>query len=340
MGQKALQRRYKMNESKIIEITKGKKRGKKGKFDFINDFINDFIDNIDFSELVLLFTSSQMFDMQKDIKNKNRRIESTSFFNDFVVSISRIENTIYHKRAFDTLLQTCKPHDTTIETILGIKNGMALEINDMHEFKKIAGLEKHTDEQVADMIEDIVRTNIDIRKIDKNKKQTNFLFFNLASTSSKIDIETRKYIDFTFWLDDIFLDILTALTKTRIDANTLKYVHQYAKTAVVERIIKFFLPLHSEMIFKNDDFLMLLRQISDIPIFNKKTKENVYNKFDDESGQYRNEILANIDTELELLKEFGIEFNKKQLLISYNPMKSKFYKSNILSVDYFKKDNV
>jgi hypothetical protein len=128
--------------------------------------------------------------------------------------------------------------------------------------------------------------------------------------------------------------LLTALTKTRIDANTLKYVHQYAKTAVVEKIIKFFLPLHSEMFFKNDDFLMLLGQISDIPIFNKKTKENVYNKFDDESGQYRNEILANIDTESELLKEFGIEFNKKQLSISYNPTKSKFYKSNILPIDY------
>jgi len=327
--------------SKIIEIGKGKKRGKKNRFDFIKDFINDFINNIDFSELVLLFTSSKMFDIQRDIKSRNYEIESKSFFNNFIVSISRTENTIYHQRVFDTLLQTCKPHNTTKKTVVGIITGLALEINDMYEFKKTAGLEDYTDEQVADIVKDITQIYIVITKIDKNKKQTNFMSFHLlGDTSGKFDTTTQKYIDLTIWLDSIFFYLLTALTKTRTDADTLKYIHQNAKTAVVEKIIKFFLPLHSEFVFKDDDFLNLVKQISDIPTFNKKTKENVYNKFDDKSGQYRNEILANIDAESELLKEFGIEFNKKQLSISYDPMKSKFYKNNILPVDYFKKDNV
>jgi len=345
--------------SKIIEIGKGKKRGKKSRFDFIKDFINGFINNIDFSELVLLFTSSKMFDMQRDIKSRNyeikskpffsnftisiskTRIESKSFFNDFIVSISRTENTIYHQRVFDVLLQTCKPHNTTKETVVGIITGLALEINDMHEFKKTAGLEDYTDEQVADIVEDIAQIHIDITKIDKNKKQTNFMSFHLlGDTSGKFDTKTQKCIDLTVWLDSIFFYLLTALTKTRTDADTLKYIHQNAKTAVVEKIIKFFLPLHSEFVFKDDDFLNLVKQISDIPVFNKKTKENIYPKFDDKSGQYRNEMLKNIDAESDLLKEFGIEFDKKQLSISYNPTKSKFYKSNILPVDYFKKDNV
>jgi len=323
----------KMNElSKVIKITKGKKKGKKSTFALINDFIN----NIAFSELVLLFTGSKMFDMQKNIKSRDYEIESMSFFNEkqFIVSVSRTENTINHHRVFDTL-QLYKVHNTTKKTILGIKTGMALEIDNMHEFKEIAGLDDYTDKQVIDMIEDIAQIHINIKKIDKDKKQTEFLSFHLlGNVDGRIKIATQECISLTIWLDSLFLDILTRLTKTKIDVDTLKYIHKNAKNAVVEKIIKFFLPLHSELFFKDDDFLKLIRQISDIPIFNKKTKENVYNKFDNESGQYRNEILANIDTESELLKEFGIEFNKKQLSISYNPTKSKFYKSNILPIDY------
>jgi len=84
----------------------------------------------------------------------------------------------------------------------------------------------------------------------------------------------------------------------------------------------------------------LIKQITDIPkSFDKEKQQIIYKRLDNISDRNKRQILADIQKESELLKEFGIEFIRKLPAISYNPQRSKHYKSNIVTIGYPEIDN-
>jgi len=322
--------------------TKVKRLGGKVK---INELLNNQANGFRFNELMLFLRSSIVFDTQKRSKSKENKYENIPLVFDkkrFVAYVTRTENSIIHQRIFEAVMRLGRIYDRIdyLEELEDIVKSKILIIDNLYELKKLAGLNPQTsDRYVIKIIEDIAKIFINIEKVGKDGKKTEYLQFNLLGNVISI-IEDKKAYGVAIRLNVEFVKAVFKLTKVDIDTEVLRYIHTHAKSAYVEKIIKFFLTQQSKSYFKEDNFWSLIKQIADIPQrFDKEKQKIIYKRLDNVSEQMKRQILADIQKEASLLKEFGITFDRKQLLLAYDPKSSKYYKSNIVKIGYPEIDN-
>jgi len=318
-----------------------KRLGNKAK---INELLNNQSNGFRFNELMLFLRSSIVFDTQKRSKSKENKYEKIPLVFDkkrFIAYVTRAENSIIHQRIFEAVMRLGKIYDRIdyLEELGEVKNKILI-VENLYELKRLAGLNPRTsDRYVIKFIEDIAKIFINIQKVSKDGKRMEYLQFNLLGNVISI-IEDKKAFGVAIRLNVEFLKAVFKLAKVDIDTEVLRYIHTHVKSAYVEKIIKFFLTQQTKSYFKEDNFWNLIKQITDIPKgFDKEKQKIIYKKLDNISEKSKRQILADIQKELEILKEFGITFDRKQLLLAYDPKSSKYYKSNIVKIGYPEIDN-
>jgi hypothetical protein len=277
------------------------------------------------NDISISLRTGLLFDTQKQRQRKPEYYENiVSFFGNFFVFVSRQENTIQYQRIFESIL--------TIGKIQIKEKSAILEIENMYQLKKLAGLSIHTsDAEIIRIAEEISKINVKI--IAENEEEKNAMTFRLlGNVISKIDKTTNKSKSFKIILDPGFIyAIETVFTIIRIDEKTLKYIHQHVKSPYVEKLIKLFLTQEKPAVFKQNNFWSLLKTSCDFLLPSQDMQTNEYN-IDKLSERQKRRIVAEIETECDLLSKFGIEFNRKEQQITYNPQKNTY--KNTVKIRY------
>jgi len=309
-------------KSKAIAKYKEKKETAKKKF---SELLSSTIDKFNFTDFILCLRSGQIFDTQERIKSREKQyyMIPLAFEKAYAIFVTRAENSIVHQRVFEALMEFGKITE----------NEQFLEIENLYKIKKFAGLNtKKDDTIVLAIIKDIARIFIEIQKVSENGKLTAFLQFNLlGDVEGIIENDTKKAKGVKIELNKNFIKAVKKLPKVKIDSEILEYIHKNVKSPHSERIIKYFLTQSTKSKFEKANMWSLIKKICDIPIKIKENGEIIY-RLDEMSDRYHRKILAKIEEDLEILKKFGINFDRKEQIISFDPAESQY--KNIVKISY------
>ena len=265
-----------------------------------------------FNDLGVALRNGAFFDTQRQRQRKPKRYEIKIFDENFGIIIKRDENTILHQRVFEATLELGKPIDDE-----------KLIIENMYQLKKLSGINTDmSDNEIIKMLTEILTTTIELyKKNESTGKFELYSAFHLIGNIVPIDnhnpttkANSPKQLEIR--LDKEFKKAVNSLTKVKIDRNLLQYIHQNIKSAYIDRIVKFFLTQQRNQSFEKAGFWALIKMISDFPITNKN-KQTVEYKIDNLTDRHKRRILAEIEKESDKMKEFGIEFNRKEQKISF-----------------------
>jgi|GEM_PF-3047750 len=272
-----------------------------------------------FNDFVISIRTGMFFDTQKQTRLKPQHYHKiTNYYNKhkIVIIVDRDENSIIHQRVFEVLL-------TLGELKVNESGQKFLEVSNMYQLKKLAGLNvKKSDSDVIEIIEQISDIKVKINKISDDGKRTDFLRFQmLGNTRGTIENLTGRAKGFRIRLDDDFVDAIQYLNKIKIDKDKLQYIHQRVKSPFTERIIKHFMIQQVSQEFKGNGFWNLLSTICDIP-YAVIEKQRIEFRLKNLSRMRKWQIVNEIASESQLMAEFGIKFDKKNLKLEYNSIEN------------------
>jgi len=279
------------------------------------------------NDISISLRTGLLFDTQRQRQRKPKTFEGlTGVFNGFVIVVSRKENTILHQRIFEAALELGEIEFRQVQNV----TAAVLKIRNLYELKKLAGINTDTaDTEIINILEEI--SDIKMVILGENKEEKGKLPFHLlGNVVSKVNKKTNEAKSLDIILDLGFIYALkTLFTILKIDKKTLRYIHEHAKSAYVEKLIKFFATQQKPVTFTQNGFWGLLKAVCDFPVVKGETVEYRIDKLSFES---KRKIIAKIAKETALLSEFGIEFDRKNLKLTFNPANN-IYK-NIVKIRY------
>jgi hypothetical protein len=317
--EKAVKSRAKAKYESKKEIAKKK----------FSEILNDITNKFNFTDLALFLRSGQIFDTQKRIRSRKIQYYKIplAFEKKYAIFVTRGETSIIHQRVFEALM--------TFGKIVDTEKGKVLEIDNLYQIKKFAGLNvKKDDSTVLEIIKDIARIFIEIKKIGEieNKELIGSRQFNLlGDTDDIVEKKSGRAKGVIITLNQKFLEAVKQLTKIKIDKDVLEHIHAKVKSAYSEKIIKYFITQQTKSVFEKENFWNLIKMIADIPEFDYK-ENKIFYSLDKVSERYRRRILSEIESDTKLLQEFGIKFNREQLKISFDPSESQH--KNVVMIGY------
>jgi len=267
-----------------------------------------------FNDFIFSIRTGMLFDAQKQTKLKPQHYNNiVNYYNNnkLVIFVERNENTVIHERVFEAVMELGE---------LKNNNGKdTLIINNLYQLKKLAGINvKKRDSDILKIIDDISKIHVRIDKVSDDGKRVFFLTFRfLGSVIGIIEKPDEKAKGLEIALDARFVDAIKHLSKIKMDRETMYYINTHVKSAYTERIIKHFIIQQKPQTFKGNGFWGLLMTICDIPMLNKN--DEVEYKIEKLSRKQKWIITNEIAVESQLLAQFGIKFDKKNLKLEYNP---------------------
>jgi len=261
-----------------------------------------------FNDLGTFIRLGAWFDAQKQRRRKPKRYKIKIVDENFGIIIKRDENTIQHQRVFEALME-----------IGELKPDGVLVIKNLYEVKKLAGINTDTsDIEIVNIIKEIADVSVELLQESEDQKYTSYLTFHLlGNITGIIDNTTNRSKSLMIVLDKGFIKAVQYFIKVKIDRKLMQYIHNNVQSAYTEKLIKFFLTQQKNLVFKKTAFWSLIKIIADFPIPNRD-KQILEYKTDKVTDRYKRMILAEIDKEADLLKEFGIEFERKEQKITFN----------------------
>jgi len=266
-----------------------------------------------FNDLGIALRNGAFFDTQRKRQRKPKRYDIKIFDENFGIVIKRDENTILHQRVFESTLELGKSRDDG-----------KLIIENMYQLKKLSGINTDTsDNEIIKILTEILNTTVELyKKNEITQKYELYSAFHLIGNIVPIDnhdsttkANSPKQLEIR--LDEEFKKAVNSLIKVKIDRNLLQYIHQNIKSAYTDRIVKFFLTQQRNLTYEKAGFWSLIKMISDFPIVDKNQQTTKY-KTDNLTNRHKRRILAEIEKESDKMKEFGIEFDRKEQKISFN----------------------
>jgi len=266
-----------------------------------------------FNDLGVALRNGAFFDTQRKRQRKPRRYDIKMFDENFGIVIKRDENTILHQRVFEATLELGKSRDDG-----------KLIIENMYQLKKFSGINTDTsDNEIIKMLTEILNTTVELyKKNETTQKYELYSAFHLIGNIIPVHVDnddtttkanSPKILEIK--LDEEFKKAVNSLIKVKIDRNLLKYIHQNIKSAYADRLVKFFLTQQRNLTYKGAGFWSLIKMISDFPAIDKNQQNS---KIDNLSDRHKRRILAEIEKESDKMKEFGIEFIRKEHKIFFN----------------------
>jgi hypothetical protein len=279
------------------------------------------------NDISISLRTGLLFDTQRQRQRKPRDFDNLiGVFNGFIVAVYRKENTILHQRVFEAALELGEIEFRQVQNV----TAAILKIRNLYELKKLAGINTDTsDTEIINILEEI--SDIKMVILGENEEEKSKLPFHLlGNVVSKVNKKTNEAKSLEIVLDLGFIyAIKTLFTILKIDRETLQYIHRNAKSAYVEKLIKFFATQQKPTTFTGNGFWGLLKAVCDFPVVKCETVEYRIDKL---SLERKRKIIAKIARETALLSEFGIEFDRKNLKITFNPANN--IHKNIVKIRY------
>lgn len=269
------------------------------------------------NDIIISIRTGILFDAQRQRRVNPKYLKDIlAKTKNYVLKVSRLENTIMHQRVFEAILELGKINE----------NGEQIIIDNIYELKKLAGMNVFTsDQEVVNIIKDLMTVIVEVIKYDETAdKYIPFAIFHIiGKTYGLIENQNQKIKGLMVEVDKDFLKLTNSLTTVKINKELLSYIHTKVKSAYVEKLIKYFITQNKGSSW---DIWTLLKNITDYTTM----KKDEY-KLDELSQRHKRRILEQIEKESDTLKEFGIFFSKKENKIYFYPEKSQHKKQVFIS---------
>jgi len=269
------------------------------------------------NDIIISIRTGILFDTQRQRRVNPKYLQDIlAKTKNYVLKVSRLENTIMHQRVFEAILELGKLSE----------NGEQIIIDNIYELKKLAGMNVFTsDQEIISIIKDLMTVVVEVIKYDETTdKYTPFAIFHIiGKTYGLIEKQNQKIKGLMVEVDKDFSKLTNSLTTVKINKELLSYIHTKVKSAYVEKLIKYFITQNKSSSW---DVWTLLKNIADYITM----KKDEY-KLDEVSQRYKRMILEQIEQESDTLKEFGIFFSKKENKIYFYPEKSQHKKQVFIS---------